>query len=205
MPRYKLTIEYDGAPFAGWQIQAAGLTVQGVLTAAIEALVGRENPGAGRRPHRRRRARARPGRACRSEQGLGHRHRARRAQRAFAPASGGDPGGRAGGRRFQRPHLGGQTALSLSHHQPPRRFDARCRPRLARAASARRRGDARRRATAGGQARLHHLPFHRVPGQVAGENARPPRRRAPRRRAAGARRPRVRSCIRKCVPWSARW
>jgi tRNA pseudouridine38-40 synthase len=40
MPRYKLTIEYDGAPFTGWQIQAASLTVQGVLTAAIEALTG---------------------------------------------------------------------------------------------------------------------------------------------------------------------
>jgi tRNA pseudouridine38-40 synthase len=40
MPRYKLTIEYDGAPFAGWQVQADRLTVQGVLTAAVEALSG---------------------------------------------------------------------------------------------------------------------------------------------------------------------
>ena len=50
MPRYKLTIEYDGTPFSGWQIQAGGLTVQGVLTAAIEALLGEKTPvqGAGR-------------------------------------------------------------------------------------------------------------------------------------------------------------
>jgi len=40
MPRYRLTIEYDGAPFAGWQVQADQLTVQGVLTAAIAALTG---------------------------------------------------------------------------------------------------------------------------------------------------------------------
>jgi tRNA pseudouridine38-40 synthase len=40
MPRYKLIIEYDGAPFCGWQIQADQLTVQGVLTTAIEALSG---------------------------------------------------------------------------------------------------------------------------------------------------------------------
>jgi len=50
MPRYKLTIEYDGAPFRGWQIQADGLTVQGVLTDAIAALAGEKTlvQGAGR-------------------------------------------------------------------------------------------------------------------------------------------------------------
>jgi tRNA pseudouridine38-40 synthase len=40
MPRYKLTIEYDGRPFVGWQIQDNGLTVQGVLAAAAEAFTG---------------------------------------------------------------------------------------------------------------------------------------------------------------------
>jgi tRNA pseudouridine38-40 synthase len=40
MPRYKLTIEYDGTPFVGWQIQANGLSVQGVLTDAVAALTG---------------------------------------------------------------------------------------------------------------------------------------------------------------------
>jgi tRNA pseudouridine38-40 synthase len=38
--RYKLVIEYDGTPFVGWQIQDAGLTVQGLLTAAISAFCG---------------------------------------------------------------------------------------------------------------------------------------------------------------------
>lgn len=36
MPRYKLTIEYDGTPFVGWQVQAEGASVQGVLTDAVE-------------------------------------------------------------------------------------------------------------------------------------------------------------------------
>jgi tRNA pseudouridine38-40 synthase len=50
MPRYKLTIEYDGAPFCGWQIQADQVTVQGVLTKAVEALSGDKTlvQGAGR-------------------------------------------------------------------------------------------------------------------------------------------------------------
>jgi tRNA pseudouridine38-40 synthase len=50
MPRYKLTIEYDGGPFLGWQMQAGGLTVQGVLTAALAAFAGEKVTvqGAGR-------------------------------------------------------------------------------------------------------------------------------------------------------------
>ncbi|GEO97716.1 tRNA pseudouridine(38-40) synthase TruA [Methylobacterium haplocladii] len=40
MPRYKLVIEYDGAPFYGWQRQAEGLTVQGVIETAIRKFTG---------------------------------------------------------------------------------------------------------------------------------------------------------------------
>ena len=50
MPRYKLTIEYDGTGFVGWQRQANGLSIQGAVEAAIERFCG-ERPtvfGAGR-------------------------------------------------------------------------------------------------------------------------------------------------------------
>jgi len=40
MPRYKLLIEYDGAPFVGWQVQEEGISVQGVLAGAIAAFCG---------------------------------------------------------------------------------------------------------------------------------------------------------------------
>lgn len=40
MPRYKLIIEYDGTPFAGWQMQASELSVQGVLESAAATING---------------------------------------------------------------------------------------------------------------------------------------------------------------------
>ena len=47
MPRYKLTIEYDGTPFVGWQVQDNGVSVQGVLTDAIAAFTGERTTVAG--------------------------------------------------------------------------------------------------------------------------------------------------------------
>lgn len=38
MPRYKLTLEYHGGPFVGWQRQENGPSVQGAVEAALRAL-----------------------------------------------------------------------------------------------------------------------------------------------------------------------
>jgi len=43
MVRYRLTVEYDGGPFVGWQRQDSGLGVQQVVEDAIPAFTG-ENP-----------------------------------------------------------------------------------------------------------------------------------------------------------------
>lgn len=40
MPRYRITVEYDGTPFVGWQTQAEGQSVQSSLQAAIAAFCG---------------------------------------------------------------------------------------------------------------------------------------------------------------------
>jgi tRNA pseudouridine38-40 synthase len=50
MPRYKIIVEYDGAPFVGWQLQEKDPSVQGALMAAIAAFSGEKVmvQGAGR-------------------------------------------------------------------------------------------------------------------------------------------------------------
>jgi tRNA pseudouridine38-40 synthase len=50
MPRYKLTLEYDGTSFVGWQMQDNGPSVQGRLAQAIKAFSGEDTipRGAGR-------------------------------------------------------------------------------------------------------------------------------------------------------------
>ncbi len=50
MPRFKLTLEYDGAPFVGWQRQQNGVSVQETLEKAILAMTGEQAAahGAGR-------------------------------------------------------------------------------------------------------------------------------------------------------------
>ena len=50
MQRYKLTIEYDGTPYVGWQRQINGWSVQGAIEAATKDLAGHDVTlfGAGR-------------------------------------------------------------------------------------------------------------------------------------------------------------
>ena len=50
MPRYRITIEYDGTPYVGWQFQDNGPSVQARLGQAIHAFCGEEiiPGGAGR-------------------------------------------------------------------------------------------------------------------------------------------------------------
>lgn len=50
MPRYRITIEYDGTPYVGWQFQQNGPSVQGRLAQAIHGFCGEEliPNGAGR-------------------------------------------------------------------------------------------------------------------------------------------------------------
>ena len=40
MPRYRMSVEYDGAPYVGWQRQENGPSVQGAIEKAILAMTG---------------------------------------------------------------------------------------------------------------------------------------------------------------------
>jgi tRNA pseudouridine38-40 synthase len=50
MPSFKITVAYDGGPFVGWQRQAEGTSIQGLLEDALRDLDGRDVTvvGAGR-------------------------------------------------------------------------------------------------------------------------------------------------------------
>lgn len=50
MPTFKLTLAYDGTGFVGWQRQASGVSIQGLLEDALRGLADRDVPvtGAGR-------------------------------------------------------------------------------------------------------------------------------------------------------------
>lgn len=40
MPRFRMTVEYDGSPYVGWQRQENGPSVQGALEASVLSLTG---------------------------------------------------------------------------------------------------------------------------------------------------------------------
>ena len=64
MPRYKLTIEYDGTPYAGWQRQENGHTVQAAIEQAIFKFCGETVSLGAAGPYRLRCACNGAGRAC---------------------------------------------------------------------------------------------------------------------------------------------
>ena len=62
MPTFKITLAYDGTDFVGWQRQAIGVSIQGLLEDALRRARRARGDRDGRRPHRCRRPRARAGR-----------------------------------------------------------------------------------------------------------------------------------------------
>ena len=169
------------------------------------ALLRRARHGSRRRPHRCRRACARPDRASRSAARHAGRGDPQRAQ--SSPAAGGDQRarGRAGAGRFRCAAFGDPAGLPLSHPQPPGAADASI---AAGSGMSRRRSTAEAmqegRAPARRPSRFLDLPRFAVPGEIAGEDARCARGDAARATRSGSRRGRARSCTIRCATWWAR-
>ena len=162
MPRYKLTIEYDGGPFVGWQRQENGRSVQ----QALEEAVARASPA-------RRVVVKGAGRTDAGVHALGqvahidlgrdwpadtvrdalNAHLQARSRVAILSAERVADDFDARFSAVKRHYL-------YRHQRPPARRSALDRGRVWWVgAAARRRGDARGGAGAGRQARLHHLPL----------------------------------------------
>ena len=154
------------------------------------AVLGRERDHHRRRADGRRRPRPWPGDPLRPGPPVDARHRARRAE--LPPQAGAGGGARGGDRErgLQRPLFGAGPGLSVPHHQPPAAADPGARPHLVGGRAAGRRGDGGGGAPFGRRARLHHVPRHPLPGQIAGQDpgraGRAARRRRDPNRGAGA-------------------
>jgi len=157
MPSFKITLAYDGTDFVGWQRQATGVSVQGLLEEALRELDQRGGDGDGCRSDRCWRPRARAGggvldRApidCAGGDPCPQRAAARRGARAVGGSNAGN---------VPRPFRCPREDVSLPDLERRRRQPLRAPLRLARAGRARSRRHADRRAARRRRARFRGVP-----------------------------------------------
>ena len=206
MPRYRLDIEYDGSAYAGWQRQAGQHSVQAAIEQAIAGFCGEDVTirGAGRTDagvHATGQvahvdlAREWPADTVRDAVNAHLQMAGETVSVLAASIAAGDFDA-----RFSA--VGRHYLYRIVNRRAPLALEAKKAWWVAKAARCR--GDACGRASAGRQARFHHLPLRAVPGEEPGQDARPARRgqrTARRSRSAPRRAP---SCTIRSARWSAR-
>ena len=204
MPRYRVTLEYDGTPFVGWQVQALGVSVQGRLTEAIGKFSGETVSLRGGRAHGCRRACAGPGRAFRPGPRLARRHRARGGELPPQARPDRHPRLRRRRRRFRRPLQRHGAPLPLSHPGAAGPAGARPRPGVVGAAAdaMRRRCGKRPRRWSAGTTSPPFAPPAARPNRRSRRSTAWRSRPAARRSTSPPRR--ARSCTTRCARWWAR-